>query len=159
MDSFQIDSYGLTKGEFMEAIHRFSLRFFAALCAIGLGVYIIIGLMFGFQLGYLIFPGSVVLALILFFEMKAQGNYAKFDYMGTDLHFRFTPDGWAVIRNNEIQDKGEYTWAETAYLWQTPKTVLLCPDKSGASSYTLPKRSLTQDQLQAILSWYQSTSN
>lgn len=149
-----MDSQGLTKGEFIEAIHRFSLRFFGLLCALGLGVFLVIVGFIGFQWSYLIFPGSVVAAVILFFEMKAQGNYAKFDYMGTTLHFRFSPEGWAVIRNNEISEKGEYTWADTERLWQTRHTLLLCPSKNGVVSYTLPKRSLTPEQLAAILAWY-----
>ncbi len=156
MGEFMVDSQGLTKGEFMEAIHRFSMRFFVTLVAIGLGIFLVIGVLIGFNWGYLLFPGSVVVAVILFFEMKAQGNYAKFDYMGTVLHFRFSPEGWAVIRNNEIGEKGEYTWAETEHIWQTKNTLLLCPHKSGVVSYTLPKRSLTPQQQEAILAWYQA---
>lgn len=153
MESFQVDSVGLTRGEFTQAIHRLSRRFLLGVVVLGVVVYLLlIGLM-GYHSLYILFPGSIVVAILLFFEMKGQANYGKFDYEGVVFHFRFEPERWVVLRNNELNTRAEYTWAETLNLWETKSTLLLVPSK-GVGSYTLPKRSLTSEQMECIKGWF-----
>ena len=157
MGAFNLDSKGLTKQEFLQAVHRFSRRFFLAVVGGGVAVYLVIVALLGFHPGYIFFPGSVVAAIILFFEMKAQGNYAKFDYMGTVLHLRFEKERWVVVRNKELDTRAEFTWAETSHMWETKDVVILCPYPNGAASYSISKRSFTKEQLDAVRGWFNAS--
>ncbi len=153
MEAFTVDSVGLTRREFTQSVHRLGRGFFLWVIGVAVAVYLIICLFAGFKAIYVLFPGSIAAALILYYEMKAQANYGKFDYEGVVFHFRFEPDRWVVIRGNELSTRAEYTWAETAHVWETRSDLLLVPARKGSGNYTLPKRSLTDEQRRAILSW------
>lgn len=154
MEGFNVESKGLTRGEFTQAVHRLGRSFFLWTIGIGIAVYVLILIVAGYNSLFILFPGSVVVALLVFYEMKAQANYGKFDYEDAVFHFRFEPDRWVIIRGRELSTRAEYTWAETAHLWETSKDLLLVPVRKGGKNYTLPKRSLTQEQLEAIRGWY-----
>jgi len=157
MEGFNVDSKGLTKAEFLQTIHRSLRRFYITAVAVGVAVFAVLVALMGFNIGYIVFPGSVVAALILYVEMKAQGNYAKFDYMGTVLHLRFEKDRWIVIRNKEMDTRAEFTWAETTHLWETKDVLILCPYPNGAASYSISKRSFTEKQLNTVREWFGSS--
>lgn len=152
MEGFNIESTGLTRSEFFQAIHRMSRKFYGGVIGLCVAVFLLICLVKEFNIFYLIFPGSVALALLLYYEMKAFANYGKFDYENVTFHFRFEPDRWVVIRGKELDTRAEYTWEETAGVWETGKNLLLVPSE-GMGSYTLPKRSLTPEQIQTIKAW------
>lgn len=151
MEGFNMESTGLTRGEFLQAIHRLSWKFYGGVIGLCAAVFLLICAVAGFDLFYMIFPGSVALALILYFEMKAFANYGKFDYENVSFHFRFEPERWVVIRGKELDTRAEYAWAASSVL-ETGKDLLLVPNE-GRGSYTLPKRSLTAEQIQVIKAW------
>ena len=156
MDAFNVESTGMTQKEFMQAVNRLARPFLWGVVLVGAAVYGLMLLFMGYNSLYILFPGSVVVALLVYYEMKAYANYGKFDYEGAVFHFRFEPDRWVVIRGNELETRAEYTWAETAHVWQTGKDLLLVPAAKGSGNYTLPKRCVTPEQQEAILAWYQA---
>ena len=157
MEAFNVESKGLTRREFTQAVHRLGRRFFLWTIGIGAAAYVLMLLVAGYNSLFILFPGSIVVALLLFYEMKAQANYGKFDYEDAVFHFRFEPDRWVIIRGRELATRAEYTWAQTERLWETSKNLLLVPTRKGGKNYTLPKRSLTEEQLNAIRSWYSAS--
>ena len=159
MEAFNVDSKGLTRSEFTQSVHRLGRKFFLGVIGTGVAVWLVMILLIGYNSLYILFPGSVVAALLLYYEMKAQANYGKFDYEDVVFHFRFEPDRWVVIRGNELATRAEYTWAQTAHVWETGKDVLLVPARKGSGNYTLPKRSLTEEQLNTIRSWFSASQS
>ena len=159
MEGFNVESKGLTRREFTQAVHRLGRSFFLWTIGLGIAAYVLILIVAGYNSLFILFPGSVVVALLVFYEMKAQANYGKFDYEDVVFHFRFEPDRWVVIRGNELATRAEYTWAQTAHVWETGKDVLLVPARKGSGNYTLPKRSLTEEQLNTIRSWFSASQS
>ena len=157
MEAFNVDSKGLTRSEFTQSVHRLGRKFFLGVIGTGVAVWLVMILLMGYNSLYILFPGSVVAALLLYYEMKAQANYGKFDYEDAVFHFRFEPDRWVIIRGRELSTRAEYTWAQTEHLWETSKNLLLVPVRKGGKNYTLPKRSLTQEQIEAIRGWYSAS--
>ncbi len=155
MEPFHIESTGMTRREFLQAVHRLARPFFLGTILLGAVIYLVICLAMGFKPLYLLFPAPVVAAILLFYEMKAFANYDKFDYGDAILHFRFEPDRWVIIRGVDLNTRMEFTWKETAHVFQTGKNLLLVPAAKGSGNYTLPKRYLTEAQKEAILNWFQ----
>lgn len=157
MEGFNVKSVGITRREFTQAVHRLGLSFYLTVLGVAAAALLIMYLVAGYNSLFILFPGSIALALLLYYELKAQGNYGKFDYEGVVFHFRFEPDRWVVIRGEELSTRGEFLWSETRLI-RTGKNLLLVPKRRGTGNYTLPKRSLTEEQMNAILVWQAQAS-
>lgn len=156
MEGFNVESRGLTQKEFYQVIHRSASR--SILGAVGFCVVLYVVLMLlKLSTMIVVFPGSILLAGLLFFELKAFANYGKFDYNGLVCHYRFEPDRWVVIRSEDLNTRMEYTWADTCYLWETKDTMILATNKGGTSNCTVVKRCMTPEQMQAIRDWFAKT--
>lgn len=153
MEGFQVESKGLKQKEFYQVIHRSARR--SILAAVGFCVvFYVVLLLLKINTLFVVFPASLVLAGLLFFELKAFSNYGKFDYEGLVSHFRFEPERWVVIQNEDLSTRAEYTWAATSYLWETKDTLILSTNKGGTSNCTVVKRCMTEEQVQAIRDWF-----
>ncbi|MEG0597966.1 MAG: YcxB family protein [Oscillospiraceae bacterium] len=158
MKNFYVESKGLERREFVQAVHRFSFRFLAEIVLIIAAISVVLGFILGpDRIGYLWITVSIIPAVLLFFEMKTRGNYGKFDYKNVVFQFNFSPESWEVIRNYDKNDRNTFAWKDTEKLMETRATFLLVPSVKNISSFTLPKRSLTPEQMAQLREWFKDS--
>jgi hypothetical protein len=151
---FSIRVTDLTPGEVMQAMRRMMWKPYIILW---LAAYIIVGIVAlvrgNLSVYTLAGPAVILLLLALAYEFSGRKNFKPMQYADAMLDYDFTAQGYRLT----VGEKSvEFSW-ETAKLVRTRSDFLLYSDKNNSS--ILPKRCLTTEEQQQLLSWAKGGKN
>ena len=155
MEEFTVKVDGIKLKEFMQANHFMALKQYLA----------VIGLLLLLALSTLILNGSdqfqylwalfiVVPIVPIVYHISFLRSYKKYPYSEMEMSYTFDSRGWRLTVNDQT---GVVAWANTLKLRRTKTVFLLYARVEGRKSMVsnvLPRRCLTDEQAQQILTWY-----
>lgn len=147
-DSFSVRVEHLTPSEVMQSMRRMMRKTYLILWAAVYAIVLAVALVRQhFSIFTWVSPAVILILLAGAYEFSGRKNFGPMKYGEAVLDYTFTPQGYSLTVGEQT---ASFSWAQ-AKLRRTRSDFLLYSDKNNCS--VLPKRCLTPEETQALLSW------
>ena len=150
-NSFTVLVTDIQKNEFVSAMRwMYRLRDLCVLTIAPLAFFIFILSLNGFSVSAILLPVLLLAVMAVYFEITRANGYKQCP-KDIKMIYEFNEQGWTLKVGD---DTGSSAWADMFKLLNRRRVFLLCQTKG--TSNLLPKRCLTEEQMQQIQTWYKA---
>ena len=155
MTEFTVKVDGIRRKEFMQANHFMALKQYVAVAGLLLLLALSILIINGSDQFKNLWALAIVIPVVpIVYHISFLRAYGKYPYGEMEMTYVFDERGWRLTVNGQT---GVVAWANTLKLRRT-KTVFLLYARTevrrGLVSNVLPRRCLTDEQAEQIVTWF-----